>query len=152
MSQNVPNPFNLHTTIRYALPQAGTVRLCVYNLLGQRIRTLTDGYRSTGTYSVVWDGKNDSGRDVASGVYVYRLEIEGGIAQTSRMVLLRETGSTRDAPSPELAPPEHKKSANQSCLPCNRQDRLICAFPFLDVTVHRRDAEKGEKLSLWGDK
>ena len=89
LSQNVPNPFNPHTTIRYALPEAGVVRLSVYNVVGQSIRTLVDGYRSAGTYSAVWAGKSASGRDVASGVYVYRLKVEGGIAQTRRMVLLR---------------------------------------------------------------
>ena len=102
----------------YALPEAGTVRLSVYNVAGQRIRTLADGYRSAGTHSVVWDGKNDSGRAVASGVYVYRLVVGGANMQSRRMVLLRETGSTPDTPSPE-----HKKSANQNPLPCGRQGK-----------------------------
>ena len=56
LNQSVPNPFNPHTTIRYALPEAGVVRLSVYNMVGQSIRTLVDGHRSAGTYAAVWDG------------------------------------------------------------------------------------------------
>ena len=89
LSQNYPNPFNPQTTIRYDLPVAGAVRLSVYNVLGQMVRTLVDGQRPAGTYSVVWDGKDGSGRDVASGVYLVRLEVEGEVVPSRRMVLLR---------------------------------------------------------------
>ena len=89
LSQNVPNPFNAQTTIRYDLPEAGAVRLYLYNLCGQRIRTLMEDQRSAGTYSVVWDGRDGTGRDVASGVYLVRLKVEGAVVQAKRMVLLR---------------------------------------------------------------
>ena len=89
LSQNYPNPFNPETTIRYDLPEAGTVRLSVYNMVGQMVRMLVDGERPDGSYSVMWDGRDDTGRDVASGVYLYCLEVEGQYMQTRRMVLLR---------------------------------------------------------------
>jgi N-acetylneuraminic acid mutarotase len=89
LSQNYPNPFNPQTTIRYDLPFAGTVRLSVYNVVGQMVRTLVNGQRISGTHSVMWDGKDCSGRDMARGLYLYRLEVEGQYVQTRRMVLLR---------------------------------------------------------------
>ena len=89
LGQNHPNPFNAHTVIRYSLSERGAVRLCVYNLAGQRIRTLVHGYQSGGAYALRWDGRDNIGRAVASGVYVYRLEIQAGTVQARRMVLLR---------------------------------------------------------------
>jgi hypothetical protein len=89
LSENYPNPFNVRTVIRYALAEAGTARLCVYDVHGQIVRTLVDGQRSAGTDSATWDGRDATGREVASGVYLYRLEVEGQRVQTRRMVLLR---------------------------------------------------------------
>ena len=88
LSQNTPNPFNAQTTIRYDLPETGEVRLCLYNLCGQLIRTLVDGHRPAGSYSVAWDGKDDTGRDVASGVYLYRIQTDAGTI-TRKMMMLR---------------------------------------------------------------
>jgi ligand-binding sensor domain-containing protein len=88
LSQNYPNPFNPQTMIRYDLPQAGVVRLSVYNVLGQMVRTLVDGQRSAGTYSVIWDGRDGSGREVASGVYFCRLRTKS-ITLARKMLLLR---------------------------------------------------------------
>ena len=73
LSQNHPNPFNPETTIRYELAETGAVRLSVYNVSGQLIRTLVDGEHPAGTYSVTWDGTDDTGQDVASGVYIARM-------------------------------------------------------------------------------
>ena len=88
LSQNYPNPFNPETTIRYALPEAGAVRLLLYNVSGQLIRTLADGEHAAGSYSVTWDGRDDAGRDVASGVYLSRMEVDGFRA-VRKMVLVR---------------------------------------------------------------
>lgn len=74
LEQNYPNPFNPETTIRYGLPVSATVRLSLCNMFGQLIGTLVDGEHSPGTYSVVWDGTDDTGRAVASGVYLCRME------------------------------------------------------------------------------
>lgn len=87
--QNAPNPFNALTTIRYSLPEAGFVRMSVHNLAGQRVSTLADAHQAAGTHSLIWDGRDQAGREVASGIYVCRLEAGEGEARTGRMVLLR---------------------------------------------------------------
>ena len=87
MSQNYPNPFNPQTTIQFSLPQAGEVQLDVYNLLGRHVTTIADGYHAAGTYTVVWDGRDYNGRNVASGVYFYRL-VAPGVSASRKMVLL----------------------------------------------------------------
>jgi len=88
LAQNCPNPFNPETVIRYDLPEAGSVRLTVYALTGQVVRRLVDGDRSAGRYSVVWDGRDEDGRDVASGVYLYRM-VAGEYRGARKLVLVR---------------------------------------------------------------
>lgn len=85
---NYPNPFNPETTINYRLPAAGKVVLTVYNLLGQRVRTLVRKKQAAGSYRVNWDGRNEAAIAVSSGVYVYRLQA-GDTVLHRRMVLLR---------------------------------------------------------------
>lgn len=88
LSQNYPNPFNPTTTINYSINEKGIVRLQVYNILGQLVRTLVNQTVSAGNYSIVWDGKNDSGTMVSSGVYIYILT--SNIKRIAkRMVLLK---------------------------------------------------------------
>lgn len=72
--QNYPNPFNPVTTIRYQLPEDVHVTLTVYNMLGQRVRTLVDDMQTAGYYSVQWDGTNRSGMTLSSGMYFYRIQ------------------------------------------------------------------------------
>jgi len=88
LSQNVPNPFNPVTTIRFALPEAGHVTLAVYDINGRLVRNLAAGRLEAGQHSVVWDGRDGTGRAVASGVYVYRLTAPQGVVMR-RMVLVR---------------------------------------------------------------
>ncbi|MGH1363214.1 MAG: FlgD immunoglobulin-like domain containing protein [Calditrichia bacterium] len=88
LDQNYPNPFNPETTIRYQLKQISTVTLDIYNVLGQRVRSLVDGKVDTGAHAVVWDGRSDSGVSVASGVYIYRLKA-GEYVNARKMVLVR---------------------------------------------------------------
>jgi hypothetical protein len=85
---NFPNPFNPETVIKFNLPQASAVTLKVYNILGQAVNTLVDEPLSAGSHSVMWDGKNAQGRDVASGVYFYRISA-GGYESIQKMTLLR---------------------------------------------------------------
>lgn len=73
LSQNVPNPFNPWTTISYSVPETELVSLKIFNVLGQDIRTLVHGVSQSGLQNVMWDGKDDSGRLVSSGVYLCRL-------------------------------------------------------------------------------
>jgi parallel beta-helix repeat protein len=74
LEQNYPNPFNPSTTIRYQLPEAGTVRIAIYNMLGQQVRTLVSSGQTPGYYTLQWNGADDNGRILSSGMYVYRME------------------------------------------------------------------------------
>jgi hypothetical protein len=85
---NVPNPFNPVTTLRYQLPKTTNLRLAIYNVLGQRVRVLVDETQDAGHYAVQWDGRNQNGGQVSSGVYLYHLECRER-ALTGKMLLLR---------------------------------------------------------------
>ena len=87
LDQNRPNPFNGETVIRIALPRSEEIDLTVYNLTGQKIATLAHGVREAGTYPFRWDGRDDERRELASGVYLYRLQA-GGQVETRKMLLL----------------------------------------------------------------
>jgi hypothetical protein len=88
LEQNHPNPFNLNTEIHYCIPRGGEVKLTVYDLLGRRVRTLLDGYQNCGCRSVNWDGKDEQGNNVASGIYFYKLDSQE-VTQTKKMLLLK---------------------------------------------------------------
>jgi len=88
LSQNAPNPFNPSTTINFSLPQAGEASLVIYGPTGQVVRTLVNNVVDAGQHTVVWDGTDNSGRPVASGVYIYRL-VSGDNVANNRMVLVR---------------------------------------------------------------
>ena len=79
LAQNYPNPFNMNTQIRYELPKTGEVKLCIYNIKGQRIRTLVDSYKKSGEHIAHWDGATDNGNIVTSGLYFYRLRAAGQV-------------------------------------------------------------------------
>jgi len=85
---NFPNPFNPVTEIRFDLSSRTVVELGVYNVSGQRVRGLLSGARSAGTHAVVWDGRDESGTPVSSGVYFYRLSA-GKYTEAKRMTLVR---------------------------------------------------------------
>ena len=74
MDQNYPNPFNASTVIRFSIPVTGKVSVTIYNLLGQGIRKLGDERLEAGVRSLRWDGRNDVGQHVSSGVYLCRLQ------------------------------------------------------------------------------
>jgi hypothetical protein len=89
LDQNYPNPFNPTTTIRFSLPSASNVRLDIYNLLGQRIATLIDDdHLSAGRYEIMWDGRDASGREVSSGIYIYSITA-GKQVSHKRMIMLK---------------------------------------------------------------
>ena len=81
LAQNFPNPFNPTTVIRFQLPLNGDVRLAIYNTAGQLVRTLAQGEMAAGNHSMTWDGMDDFGSRVASGVYLYRLQAGTFVAQ-----------------------------------------------------------------------
>jgi hypothetical protein len=86
--QNYPNPFNVETEIRYEIPQEEHVTVEVFNLLGQRVRTLVEEDQEAGWYVVLWDGRDDVGQGVASGLYFCRLQA-GDLGRIIKMVLLK---------------------------------------------------------------
>ena len=86
LEQNFPNPFNPTSTIRYALPLATKVELKIYNILGQVVRKLVDEEKPAGLHQAVWDGKDEEGRSVSTGIYLYQIRA-GDFVQTKKMQL-----------------------------------------------------------------
>jgi len=86
--QNYPNPFNPTTDIRFQIPETGDVTLKIYDMLGQEIRTLFTGVTERGTYTVQWDGLNNTGSKMSSGTYIYRMTT-GDFVQSKKMMLLK---------------------------------------------------------------
>jgi hypothetical protein len=85
---NTPNPFNPSTLIKYELPQQVEVKLVIFDLVGRRVRTLVDQRQQAGRYAITWDGRNEQGQVVSSGVYLYQLRA-GNFVQVRRMALVR---------------------------------------------------------------
>jgi hypothetical protein len=88
LAQNYPNPFNPSTTIKYQIATDANVTLDVYNLQGQKIRALVAKEQKAGYYSVVWDGRNEAGQTVSSGLYLYRVQA-GSFVATHKMLLIK---------------------------------------------------------------
>ncbi len=88
LAQNYPNPFNPTTTLAYSLPVRAEVKVSIYNLLGQRVRQFDEGIKPAGNYELVWDGKTDHGKTVATGLYLYRIEA-GEFSEAKKMLLIK---------------------------------------------------------------
>ena len=88
ISQNYPTPFNPQTVIEYAVARDSRVRIIVYNVLGQRVTVLKDEWEQAGYKSVNWDGTNQSGQEVGTGIYFYKITA-GDFVKTKKMVLLK---------------------------------------------------------------
>jgi hypothetical protein len=88
LAQNRPNPFNASTIIEFSLPEAAFTTLDVYNVLGQRVTTLMNDYTEAGPYSIFWNGRDEHGNQVASGLYFCRLQ-SGNHADSKKMVLMK---------------------------------------------------------------
>lgn len=83
-----PNPFNPSTNIKFVIPERGEVSLCVYNQLGQKVRTLMNEMKDVGEYSIPWKGNDDSGKQVVSGVYFIQM-IAGSICKSQKIILVK---------------------------------------------------------------
>ena len=86
---NVPNPFNPSTRIALDLPAAGSARLGVFDARGRRVRSLIDGPVAAGSHAVLWNGRCEDGGLAPSGVYYYRLQVDGGTALSRSMLLVK---------------------------------------------------------------
>ena len=94
LSQNYPNPFNPTTRIMYTLPAKGRVTMTIYNILGQEVRTLVSRKdHEVGVHNITWNGTDDLGRAVSSGVYLYRMQVEtidgASFTQTKKMLFVK---------------------------------------------------------------
>ncbi len=87
-ASNYPNPFNPVTTIAYSLPEESQISILIYNIKGQKVKTLATGTQPAGDYNVTWDGKDESGKDVTSGIYFYKLRTDNK-ELTRKMLLLK---------------------------------------------------------------
>jgi len=88
LSQNYPNPFNPVTTIEYSVPSRTDVTIEIFNVLGQKVRTLVNETKSAGSYRIEWSSTDESGRSVSTGVYLYRFQA-GDVVQSKKMLLLK---------------------------------------------------------------
>jgi hypothetical protein len=88
LDQNYPNPFNAETVIEYVLPTTAQVKLSIYNILGQHIKSLVDEYQKMGCKNITWDGTDQAGKEVSSGVYFYKLRTESFI-EVKKMLMLK---------------------------------------------------------------
>jgi hypothetical protein len=88
LGNNYPNPFNPTTTISFSIPENSDVLLEVYNTLGENVRMLVNGNYSSGSYSTRWNGRDDFGREVNSGVYIYRI-VAANFVDSKRMILMK---------------------------------------------------------------
>jgi flagellar hook assembly protein FlgD len=88
LSPAQPNPFNPKTTIKFSLANQGQVTIEIFDVAGRRVRTLVDDVRGAGAHQAVWDGQNDSGHAVASGLYFARMETKG-FSATEKLTLLK---------------------------------------------------------------
>ena len=88
LKANYPNPFNPSTNIEYSLKNTSEVSLVIYNLLGEKVRTLVNETQAADRYRITWDGTNDIGLKVASGIYMYKL-IAGNFTDSQKMILMK---------------------------------------------------------------
>ena len=102
LEQNFPNPFNPSTTIPFILEKSGLVDLSIYNVLGQKVRTLLKGYTTAGAHQPVWNGLDEQGRGVGAGIYIYQLR-SGSKVESKKMLLL--DGGSRSAARSAITTP-----------------------------------------------
>ncbi|MBU1881411.1 T9SS type A sorting domain-containing protein, partial [bacterium] len=88
LSQNYPNPFNAECRIHFELPMTSKVTLAVYNVMGQKVRTLVEGVIGQGQHTVTWEGRSDAGQLLSSGMYLYRIQA-ADYTQIRKMILLK---------------------------------------------------------------
>ena len=88
LDQNYPNPFNPSTTINYSIQESGNVIIKIYDSLGKQIRILVNETKNSGEYRTIWDGRDDNGKKVSSGVYFYQIQV-GDYIQAKKMIMLR---------------------------------------------------------------
>ena len=87
--QNHPNPFNPSTLINFSIPTDSNIELLIYNIKGQKVKTLTDNFFERGNHSVIWNGDDESNKPVSSGIYLYKLNVNGKTGLIKKCLLLK---------------------------------------------------------------
>ena len=85
--QNYPNPFNPTTTIEYQLPKTGNVEIKVFSINGQLVKTIESTHQTIGSHTVTWDGRNNNGQTIASGLYIYQVVFENSVLSKKMMFI-----------------------------------------------------------------
>jgi flagellar hook assembly protein FlgD len=88
LKQNYPNPFNPSTEIAFSLEQSSTINLTIFNVLGQKVKVLAEGSKQAGTHTLSWDGRDEMGAAVSTGLYFYKLT-DGNNSVTKKMALMK---------------------------------------------------------------
>ncbi len=88
LHQNYPNPFNPVTTLRYDLPEQSHVEIMIYDIMGREVRTLVNSHQNAGFKSVIWDARNDIGKPMSAGMFLYRISA-GDFHRVKKMILLK---------------------------------------------------------------
>jgi flagellar hook assembly protein FlgD len=88
LHNNYPNPFNPVTNILYDIPEVTDVKLEIFNVMGQRVRTLAEGSHEAGRYQIVWNATNDYGESLSSGMYIYRIQA-GDFVSVKKLILMK---------------------------------------------------------------
>ena len=89
LNQNYPNPFNPTTTIKLTIANTANTEIVIYNIKGQTVNALVNDRFDAGTYQVMWNGKDENGKSVTSGIYFYQLKAGKDFSQTKRMILIK---------------------------------------------------------------
>lgn len=89
LSQNYPNPFNMNTNFRYSLPEPGQVQVTIYNINGKVVRDLVNQNQTAGYHEISWNGRDDAGRVVGTGVYFYKINVKGKYVESKKMILMK---------------------------------------------------------------
>jgi flagellar hook assembly protein FlgD len=89
LHKNYPNPFNPETTISFSIPEDSKVELSIYNIRGQKVRTLIKNKFEMGFHNVIWNSKDNNGKSVATGVYFYKLKVDGKDISVKKCLLLK---------------------------------------------------------------
>ncbi|MFC1490185.1 T9SS type A sorting domain-containing protein [Candidatus Latescibacterota bacterium] len=121
LSQNYPNPFNPSTIIEYELTASAHVNLTIFNILGQKIRSLVNESKSPGNHSIIWNGRDNNGNFSASGIYIYRIIVSGSV-QSKKMLLLDSGGGRSPSLSPIMLKPS---AASKTTVESNLEYELV---------------------------
>ncbi len=132
--QNYPNPFNPSTVIGYELNKPSNITIEIYNVLGQKVRTLFDGFQTSGSGQVIWNATNDLGQGVPAGVYIYSLRADGININKKMLLIDGRQGSTNTA----ISNSGGTEATGQTVLPKRMSDQYLLQVTGDDIETHEQ--------------